>query len=254
MTSSAEAIAKTARSTPVWEDIPAGEEVEFVKARKELLNLVQWPARLANSYVAGKEPEERVLLEFRSADPAFITQTFANEVALEIRLANLRMQFLEHGKPVPHIFDPEEHSPAKVEAWLLVELLHRGIDRTKFSKKLPYPMPDLMSGDAEDHAPQECEAGLVQVMTWYRNAGTVLSDASGPGKLIVFPKTLELVLLSKSGQQGNVGFSIGDDENSEPHFYFKKPGGKKRSVLTASQLKKEIQPGRAAVQFLSEAA
>lgn len=252
MTSSAEAIAKTARPAPMWEDIPAGEEAEFVKARKELLNLVQWPVRLANSYVAGKAPEERVLLEFRSADPAFITQTFAHEVALEIRLASLRMQFLEHGRPVPHIFDPEEHSPAKVEAWLLVELLHRGIDRTKFSKKLPYPMSDLMSGDAEDHAPQECEAGLVQVMTWYRNAGAVLYDASGPGKLIVFPKNLELTLLAKSGQQKNCGFSIGD-ENSEPHFYFMKSGGKKRSILTASELKKETQPGRAAVQFLGNA-
>lgn len=253
MTNSAEAIAKTARPAPMWVDIPAGEEAEFVKARKELLNLVQWPARIANSYVTGKTPEERVLLEFRSGDPAFITQTFANEVALGIRLANLRMQFLEHGRPVPHILDPEEHSPAKVEAWLLVELLHRGIDRTKFSKKLPYPMSDLMSGDAEDHAPQECEAGLVQIMTWYRNAGAVLSDASSPGKLIVFPKTLELALLPKSGQQKNCGFSIGDEENAEPYFYFKKSGEKKRSILTASQLKKEIQPGRATVQFLSEA-
>jgi hypothetical protein len=254
MTSSAEAIAKTTRPSLVWEDIPAGDEAEFIKARTELLNLVQWPARIANSYVTAKMPEDRVLLEFRSADPAFITQTFAHEVALEIRLANLRMQFLDHGRPVPHIFDPEEHSPAKVEAWLLVELLHRGIDRTKFSKKLPYPMPDLMTGDAEDHAPQECEAGLVQIMTWYRNAAAVLSEASGPGKLIVFPKTLELVLFPKSGQPKDRGFSIGNNENSEPHFYFKKPGEKKRSVLAASQLNKEKQPGRAVVQFLSEAA
>jgi hypothetical protein len=251
MTSSAEAIAKSGRPTPLWEDIPSGGEDEFSKARMELLNLVQWPARIANSYVAGKTPEERVLLDFRSGDPAFVTQTFANEVALEIRLANLRMQFLEHGRPVPHIFDPEEHSPAKVEAWLLVELLHRGIDRTKFSKNLPYVVPDLMSGDAEDHAPQECEAGLLQIMTWYRNAAIVLSHAGGPGKLVVFPRTLRLAHLPKSGSQKDYGFSIGDDGNAEPHFYFKKPGGKKTSVLTASQLKIETQPGRAAVQFLS---
>ena len=251
MTSSAEAIAKTARPAPMWEDISAGEEAEFVKARKELLNLVQWTARIANSYVAGKTPEERILLEFRFADPAFVTQTFENEVALEICLANLRMQFLEHGRPVPHIFDPDEHSPAKVEAWLLVELLHRDIGRTRFSKKLPYLVPDLMSGDAEDHAPQECEAGLVQVATWYRNAASVFSAVGSAGKMIVSPQTLVLTHLPKSGPQKDYGFSIGNSDDAEPYFYFRNSGGKKTSVLTASQLKKETDPGKAAAQFLS---
>ena len=58
-----------------------------------------------------------------------------------MRLPTLEMQFHEHGKPVPHILDPEEHSPAEVEAWMLVELLHRGVDREKFSKTLPYSNP-----------------------------------------------------------------------------------------------------------------
>lgn len=251
MTSSVEAITKSVRPAPLWEDIPSGGVDEFSKARMELLNLVQWLARIANSYVSRKTPEERVLLEFRSGDPAFITQLFENEVALEIRLANLRLQFLEHGRPVPHTFDPEEHSPAKVEAWLLVELLHRGIDRTKFSKKLPYVVPNLMSGDAEDHAPQECEAGLVQVATWYRNAASVFSAVGSAGKMIVSPQTLVLTHLPKSGPRENYGFSIGGDDNAEPHFYFRNSGGKKVSVLTASQLKKETDPGKAAAQFLS---
>jgi len=252
MTSSAEGIAKTARPSLVWEDIPAGDEAEFVKARTELLNLVQWPARIANSYVTAKMPEDRVVLEFRSADPAFITQTFAHEVALEIRLANLRMQFLDHGRPVPHIFDPEEHSPAKVEAWLLVELLHRGIDRTKFSKKLPYAVPNLMSGDAEDHSPTTCQNGLAQLAVWFRNAASVLSSAKSGSRVVALPQTLTLTYISKNKPEPGRGFSIGD-ETVEPHFFVISTGSQKRSVLKASQLRDESNPGIAAAQFIGGA-
>jgi hypothetical protein len=246
MTSSARATAKPVRPAPSWEAIPSAGPDEFAKARTELLNLVQWPARIANSYVSGKMPEERVLLEFRANETAFVTQPFERDIALEIRIANLEMQFLDHGKPVPHIFNPEEHSPAKVEAWLLVELLHRGIDRSKFSKKLPYTVANLMTGDAVDHAPQECGNGLAQLAAWYRNAASVL--AGGGEKLVVRPQTLNLTPLSK---RANFGFSPGDGEISEPYFY---ANGRKRSVLTASQLAKESNPAIAAARFLGESA
>ncbi len=108
-------------AVPVWEDIPACDDKQFAQARVETLNLVQWPARIANSYVTRKLPEERVILEFRAGNPAFVTQIFEKHVTLEMRLANLEMQFSEHGRPVPHIFDPEDHSPAKVEACQSVE-------------------------------------------------------------------------------------------------------------------------------------
>ncbi len=129
--------------------------------RRGTLNLVQWLSRIANSYVRDGAPEAVSELEFRAADAAFVTKQFDKGIALEIRLPGLELQFLENGKPMPHVFDPEEHSPAEVEAWLLVELLHRGIDREKFSKELPYAIAGLMSGDAEDYSPQLCRPGLI---------------------------------------------------------------------------------------------
>ena len=77
---------------------------------------------------------------------------------------------------MPHILDPEEHSPAEVEAWILVELLHRGLDREQFSKALPYTIKNLMSGDAEDYSPQACAEGLTQLATWFRAAASVVSN------------------------------------------------------------------------------
>ena len=102
----------------------------FVKARELTLNIVQWLARIANSYVADRSTKDRVTLDFRT-DGSFVTKTFEHGLALELRLPSLEMQFQERGKLVPHILDPEERSPAEVEAWILVELLHRGLDRDK---------------------------------------------------------------------------------------------------------------------------
>jgi hypothetical protein len=241
-------MARPVTPLPAWEEIPPGSADEFSKARTELLNLAQWLARMANSYVGGM-PENRVVLRFDSRAPSFVTQPFEHDVTLEIRLPDLEIQFLEAGKPVPHIFNPEEHSPAKVEAWLLVELLHRGIDRTKFSKQLPYTVKDLMSGDAEDHAPEECTAGLAQLAAWYRNAAAALTFMHDSGKLWVHPQTLHLTLALKPGSTPNVGFSAGDDDHPDPYFY---RNGKKRAVLSAAKLAQESNPAAAASQFLSE--
>ena len=134
MTSSADVVART-RPEPRWESVEIGDPASFARARELALNVVQWVARIANSYVSAATAEERVRLTFRTPDATFVTRPFEDNKSLELRLPSLNLQFLEGGRPVPHIFDPEDHSPAETEAWLLVELLHRGIERDRFSKK-----------------------------------------------------------------------------------------------------------------------
>ena len=117
----------------------------LARARSETINLVQWLARIANSYVLAGPPEERLYLEYRAATATFITKPFDKES--DPRLAacrRLKCNFTEHKKAEPHIFDPEEHSPAEAEAWLLVELLHRGSRSRKVLEEaaLRYSRPD----------------------------------------------------------------------------------------------------------------
>ena len=145
----------------------------------------------------------------------FVTKTFEHGLALELRLPGLEMQFQERGEPVPHVLDPEERSPAEVEAWILVELLHRGLDRDKFIKSLPYTIANLMSGDAEDYSPQACAAGLAQLTAWFRAASAVLSTH---GRVVCLPQTLTLEVASGRGTPA-VGFSPGSAERDEPHFF-----------------------------------
>ena len=86
---------------------------------------------------------------------------------------------------------------------MLVELLHRGVDRSKFSKALPYGVNDLMTGDAEDHSPGSCREGLVTLSAWLQNAAGVL-NAVGRGygvanaSIICSPETLDLSFMKGS--------------------------------------------------------
>jgi len=256
MTSSAETAAPAR-----WQSVGPLDVEALAKARMQTINLVQWLARIANSYVAAGGAEERVLLAFRPADAAFFTKPFAGNLSLELRLPTLEMQFHESGKAVPHIFNPEERSPAEAEAWLLVELLHRGVDRAKFSKKLPYNVPGLMSGDAEDYSPQSCQPALMQLQAWLANAATVLdatARASGADTvdIVCWPQTLTLSAMSNGGsRRADYGFTPGDAQVPEPYFYRNRSAAKEKAPskakLTAPKLLAENDPAAAAVAFMT---
>jgi hypothetical protein len=246
----------------------ADQSSELARAHSEALNMVQWLARIAQSYVTSGPTERRTDLDFRVKDTAFITKPFANDIALEMRLPDLHLQFLQNGEPVPHVFDPQERSPAETEAWILVELLHRGIDREKFSKGLPYRIPGLLTGDAKDYAPETCREGLAQLTALFANAAAVLTTAahaSGAKKstIICRPQTFDLVLVPSPGAKGiagsALGFSLGDTQNLEPHFYAAKatnPASARpaRMIVSGSKLLAEGEVARAAAMLLKIAA
>jgi len=263
MTSLAKTVARPAIDPAAWQSVRPLDLDGLAKARAEAINLVQWLARIANSYVPAALPEERLYLEYQPAAAAFFTKSFDKNLTLALHMPTLEMQFHEDKKAVPHIFDCEERSPAEVEAWLLVELLHRGIDRAKFSKKLPYDVPGLMTGDAVDHSPQSCQPALTQLTAWFRKAAAILDAAawtSGAERtsIICRPQTLSLSCASDVGSKSlEVGFSPGDAENPEPYFYRGRLAsnaagiGKSRSILTASELLAASDPAATAFAFLT---
>jgi hypothetical protein len=243
----------------------AGARDELARARSEALNVVQWLACVAQSYVTSGPPKRHTDLDFRAESPAFVTKPFADGIALEMRLPRLHLQFLQNDEPVPHVFDPQERSPAEAEAWILVELLHRGIDREKFCKKLPYAVPGLLTGDAEDYAPEACTEGLAQLTALFGKADSVLTAAaraSGAEQptIIGLPQTLDLVLTSLPGAKAiALGFSPGNAQNPEPHFYAVEAANAAlampaRAIVRGSELLAEDDAARAAVRLLKIAA
>jgi len=255
MTNSAET---EADATGRWRKIEGGDRASFDQACAETINLLQWLARVANSFVTTAEPEERFLLEFRAsdADVAFVTRQFERDIALELRLPSLELQFLEHDRPTPHILDPEEHSPAEVEAWLLVELLHRGLDRSRFSKQLPYEVAGLLTGDATDYSPRACWPGLMRLAAWLRDGATVLAAADGTGaaRIICRPSALDLMCVSGRDREATLGFSPGNTMRAEPFFSVRAANGRESAFRTLSQLARESDPTAAATSFIKAAA
>lgn len=233
------------------------------EARTQTQNAVHWLARLANSY-APPEPDQRhVWLSFDADRNAFVTRPLVGGVSVELRLPTLELQFREGDRPVPHILHVEGHTPAKVEAWVLVELLHRGIDRDRFSKALPYAAANLMTGDSIEYSPDACARELDELTRWLGNAEAVLGElgrefASSDrtagsdghnGRLLCWPDQFHVGILVGADAVGaapekrlRVGLSGGDERNPEPYFFVAvQRGGEIEvphpgAVLTASRI------------------
>ena len=245
MTSSADVAAS-------WLPVGVVSPTELARARVEALNLVQWPVRIANSYVEREPAAERVMLSYRPERQAFVTRPFCGDLAVEMRLPSLELQFLEQGLPAPHVFDPEERSPAEAEAWVLVELLHRKIDRDRFSKALPYEIAGLSTGDANDYAPVSCRRGLEELAHWFSNATAViaaLARGANESTVVCWPETLELRYRAGDTE---AFFFPGRGDTQGPSFAAGRIGGAK-AILTVAELSRADDPFATARAFMSAA-
>jgi hypothetical protein len=115
-----------------------------------------------------------IALRWNNERNAFVTDDFSEGLKLELRFPELTLQFLEDGEPVKHELHMEGRSPAQVEAWVLVELLHRGINQGRFSKDLPYEIPDAMAGDNVEYSPEFREGEMKKILEWFTAAADLL--------------------------------------------------------------------------------
>jgi hypothetical protein len=255
-----------AAGDPGWRAVGKFHPPALVTARVLALNIAQWPARIANSYVAGATWTERTSLQWNVAEDLLVTPSFDRGVAVALDPATLQMWFLANGRRVPHSFDPEGRSPAEAEAWVLVELLHRGIEPMRFTKTLPYNLPDLMSGDAQQYSPRSHVAELFELAAWYHNAAANFGAAAGDigaakSRLACNPQDLTMrcrLELGEAGENSNaieLGFSPGTHEIDEPHFYVDCVGCKPdaRSIMRATTLIGDPAPHDRLAAFLRHA-
>lgn len=210
----------------------AGAPDKRSEARLQLHSMLQWLARLANSYVEADAAGRHLTLLWDGDHQAFVTRAFNGDLAVELRLPTLEMQFRENGVLSPHVLSVEGRSPAEVEAWVLVELLHRGVDRARFSKQLPYGSAKLMHGDARQFSPDSHQAELAELASWLDTAAGVLKRvasnliaASQPvdAEIRCWPEALHLAITvplepGSASEALRVGLSAGDERTPEPHF------------------------------------
>jgi hypothetical protein len=246
-------------STLAWRSVGAVDPHRLGEARRQAHNAAQWLVRLAHSYMAPQPHARHTLLQWDPQRQALVTQEFLPQLTVELRIPELALQFKEDGRAVPHVIKIDGRTPAEVEAWILVELLHRGVDCDRFSKSLPYKLPDLMTGDAVRYFAEPLAAELNELATWFANAASVLAAvekeqlrAGCTPAPWCWPSVLHLAILlpiALSGPMLRAGFSAGDDGHDQPYFYVAlhdaKAGATPRpdAILTAASLLPERRPG-----------
>ena len=240
-------------------------------ARRQLHSVVLWLARLSQSYIPSEAGRQNLSLRWLADKRSLSTQRFCDYLTLELKLPDLHLQFMEDGRPVPHILDAEDRTPAAAEAWILVELLHRGIDRKAFSKSLPFEITDLMEGDSKSYEPDSYEPELGDLTEALSGAIRILDglakECDVKDGVWLSPETMHAAIVlvpqlppANGGAHVRIGFSLGDERISEP-YYFVVPQdyGTVRSlrpgkVLTASQIHKDGMTPSAIAAFLRDAA
>ncbi|MDP4006361.1 hypothetical protein [Methylobacterium sp. NEAU K] len=194
----------------------------FNEAQHQVHSLLQWVARVENSYGPDAGTRGSVRLRWCDKRRAIKTHGFADGLELELRVGEMVLQFLEDGRPSNHAFSAEEHSPAHAEAWLLIELLHRGVDRSKFTKSLPYDASQLLSGDGQEFNPAQYQKELTLLAEWMSHAAHALRSADqGQGsatdnRILVRPEDLSMEL---DCSKYVVGFKPVGSVLDEPYFY-----------------------------------
>jgi hypothetical protein len=237
----------------------------LAEARMQLHSVVQWLARVARSY--GRDSDEQnLILQWRD-DGTITTQTLEADLGVELKLPDLIMQFTENGSPSRHEIDMEDRSPAHVEAWILIELLHRNMDRAKFSKDLPYDVSGLMAGDGVEFSPDAYEPELGELTARFRTAARIISragrsDGGSTPPIRFLPEDMSIEVstgpASGSATSGRTfGFASGADADTpEPFFYIGRTVQGARSVREATLRLSALPPGafdRTVTQFFMEA-
>src|SRR5262245_37985538 len=118
-------------SALTWRSVGAADPRRLGEARRQAHSAAQWLARLAHSYMVPQPDARHTLLRWDPQRLALVTQEFLPALTAELRIPGLALQFRQDGRPVPHVMQVDDRTPAEVEAWVLVELLHRGIDRSE---------------------------------------------------------------------------------------------------------------------------
>lgn len=199
-----------------WGAAEGHDPARLAQARTQLVSAAQWLARVERSYVE-RDFGRPFSLRWSDDRKALATHGFSDEIVLELQIDRLVMQFTERGRPSDHLIDVDERSPAHVEAWILIELLHRGVDRDRFSKDLPYDTSELFHGDGVEFSPGEYAAELAALAGLFHGAVDLIREASDdPSGIRIFPGDLNV-----EGGCGDrvIGFSLGDENLLEPHFY-----------------------------------
>jgi len=173
-------------------------------------------------------------LIWHETSKSFRTKVFDRDLQIGLYLPDLELYFCENEVKVPHSFWLDDRTPAYVEAWYLVELVHRDRDRDKFSTELPFDSPNMLMGDTEDHNASAFIEELAALQHCFEKAIIMFDQVAGSlldhgviddskNALVLKPESFALTryFCPKITQETliSIGFSAGDNLRPSPFFF-----------------------------------
>ena len=219
-----------------WPDTAVFQTRQYRNARVEAHNALFWMARASHSFLQPTPENTHLYLSFDSESVDFRTQIFGDDIQIGLNLCELELYFCEKKEKAPHSFWLDEKTPAFVEAWYLVELLHRGLDPEFFSTSLPFHSKDMVMGDTQDHNASLYKTELLALTTCIMNTIPILEQLTHqliknnkipdvPHKIALEPETFTLffsgILSGESNQKITAGLSAGDNLRQAPFLFTK---------------------------------
>ena len=200
---------------------------------------IQWLTRLSNSYAELKPENAHLILRWDEDNSAIVSQAIAPGTTVELQPHKFLLQFRQNGTATPHAVTLDDTTSARVEAWCLIELLHRELDRDRLSKDLPYNVDALMNGDSEDFETFGQEDVFEQFGVLIAGAATMLKSA-GQGSAAVQVDPSDFAVFTVNGSGAQIGLCLGDQEAGQAYYFRSKEvatlSGSARSSAAQSEI------------------
>ena len=214
-----------------WIELKNFSKESLSEARKQLHQAVQLPA-IAGRCLNPKDPGDNFAALLWDKNNNWLTSQILGESELRTALNVSEFELLVINKQNELVNFLNLNSITYDDAfkWLTDKLSQRGFDPNRFSKKLPYQIPEYSTANGEPfkHANPETFAEL---QNYYSNAAFVLENISNKEKDVspvqCWPHHFDIAALitvesnpdSEKSKSIGVGLSPGDESYSEPYFY-----------------------------------
>lgn len=220
----------------LWPESAIFQTTQYRDARVEAHNALFWMARSAHSFLDPTAENRHLSLFWHKDNNDFRTRVLVDGLQIGLYLPDLELYFCENEEKAPHSFWLDDRTPAFIEAWYLVELLHRHIDQEKFSTSLPFESNSMLMGDTQEHSASVFKTELaainfciIKAVDLLQKVANCLSEHDNfsikQGQISLEPEAFTVVLRANLSfcleKTLLVGFSVGDHLRPAPFFFIK---------------------------------
>ena len=219
--------------TAQWKPFQHVPPTRLREARLQSHYAVQWLARTARACIPPHPDDGHTNLGWGDAFEGFTTHPIATGKQLGLRLPDLTIAVIDHGK-ITQPFSLQERTEAEVRDWFGQQSHALNLPADKLDAALPYALDDHALAKNGRYDPAALTEPLHELADWYANGlcslqavrSTLLARGLSAPDIHCWPHHFDLDCLTVIGNgvpyvapTMGAGFCPGDHHYDEPYFY-----------------------------------